>query len=135
MEARYRDTLAGRKRTIHLRPVLAGEIGDFGIPIEQRLLHGGLPENLLAATLPEKDFREWTDAYWARDILDLFSVGKRYSFLKFLELLWVQSGGLCEFTGFTSACEASRHTGQLSRHLRGHGCGASAAPVCDEPRP
>lgn len=108
--ARFRDTLAGRKRSIHLRPVLACEIGDFGIPIEQRLLHGGLPENLLAATLPEKDFREWTDAYWARDILDLFSVGKRYSFLKFLELLWVQSGGLCELTGFTSACEASRQT-------------------------
>lgn len=108
--ARFRDTLSGRKRTIHLRPVLASEVERFGISIEKRLLHGGLPENLMSPTLPEKDFREWADAYWARDILDLFSVGKRYSFLKFLELLWVQSGGMCELTSLTSACEASRQT-------------------------
>jgi predicted AAA+ superfamily ATPase len=108
--ARFRDTLAGRKRTIHMRPVLASELGNFGIPMEHRLLQGGLPENLLSATLPEKDFSEWTDAYWARDILDLFSVGKRYSFLKFLELLWVQSAGMCSLSTFTSACEASRQT-------------------------
>ena len=42
--------------------------------------------------------------------LALFSIGKRYSFLRFLELLWSQSGGLCELTSFTAACEASRQT-------------------------
>jgi hypothetical protein len=38
---------------------------DYG----HRLLRGGLPEFFLAPTLPEHDFQEWIDAYWARDIL------------------------------------------------------------------
>ena len=108
--ARFRDTLAGRKRTIALRPVLASEIGSFGVPMEQRILQGGLPENMMADHLPEKDFQEWIEAFWARDILELFSIGKRYSFLKFLEMLWLQSGGQCELNSFTAACEASRQT-------------------------
>jgi predicted AAA+ superfamily ATPase len=109
--ARFRDTLAGRKRTVRLLPVLHRELPAFGIGSpERRLLHGGLPEQLTAAGLPEKDFAEWIEAFWARDILELFSIGKRYSFLRFLELLWAQSGGLCELTSFTAACEASRQT-------------------------
>jgi predicted AAA+ superfamily ATPase len=109
--ARFRDTLAGRKRTIRLLPVLHRELPAFGIVSpERRMLHGGLPEQLTAPRLPERDFVEWTEAFWARDILELFSIGKRYSFLRFLELLWAQSGGLCELTSFTAACEASRQT-------------------------
>lgn len=109
--ARFRDTLAGRKRTVRLLPVLVREIEGFAIrPLETRLLHGGLPEHLTAARIPTTDFSEWVEAFWARDILELFSIGKRYSFLRFLELLWVQSGGLCELTSFTAACEASRQT-------------------------
>ncbi|MCE2725427.1 MAG: AAA family ATPase [Planctomycetaceae bacterium] len=109
--ARFRDTLAGRKRTVRLLPVLHRELSAFGIGSpERRLLHGGLPEQLTATGLPEKDFAEWIEAFWARDILELFSIGKRYSFLRFLELLWAQSGGLCELTKFTAPCEASRQT-------------------------
>jgi predicted AAA+ superfamily ATPase len=109
--ARFRDTLAGRKRTIRLLPVLHRELPAFGIVSpERRMLHGGLPEQLTAPRLPERDFVEWTEAFWARDILELFSIGKRYSFLRFLELLWAQSGGLCELTSFTAGCEASRQT-------------------------
>lgn len=109
--ARFRDTLAGRKRTVRLLPVLHRELSAFGIGSpERRLLHGGLPEQLTATALPEKDCAEWTEAFWARDILELFSIGKRYSFLRFLELLWAQSGGLCELTKFTAPCEASRQT-------------------------
>jgi predicted AAA+ superfamily ATPase len=109
--ARFRDTLAGRKRTVRLLPVLHRELPAFGIRSpERRLLHGGLPEQLTAPGLPEKDFTEWIEAFWARDILALFSIGKRYSFLRFLELLWSQCGGLCELTSFTAACEASRQT-------------------------
>ena len=109
--ARFRDTLAGRKRTVRLLPVLHRELPAFGISsLDRRLLHGGLPEQLTASGLPSRDFSEWTEAFWARDILELFKVGKRYSFLRFLELLWGQSGGLCELTKFTAACEASRQT-------------------------
>jgi hypothetical protein len=40
----------------------------------------------------------------------LFSIGKRYSLLRFLELLWSQRGGPWERTSFTAACEASRQS-------------------------
>ncbi len=109
--ARFRDTLAGRKRTVRLRPVLFRELGSFGgASLRHRLLHGGLPENLLSPALRDADFVEWREAFWARDILELFPVSKRYSFLRFLELLWAQSGGLCQLTSFTAPCEASRQT-------------------------
>lgn len=109
--ARFRDTLAGRKRTIRMRPVLFRELAKFGVKdLAQRMLHGGLPEHLLADRVPDKDFSEWLEAFWARDVLELFAVSKRYSFLRFLELLWAQSGGLCQLTSFTSPCEASRQT-------------------------
>ena len=45
--ARFRDTLTGRKRSLHLQPVLATEIPLFDANLEKRLLHGGLPEQLL----------------------------------------------------------------------------------------
>lgn len=109
--ARFRDTLAGRKRHLHLPPVLFRELDAFnGGDLRTRLLHGGLPENLLATSFPEKDFTEWLDAYWARDIQELFRLEKRSAFLKLLELLLAQSGGLCELSQMASACGASRQT-------------------------
>lgn len=94
-----------------MHPVLFQELANFGIhDLGQRLLYGGLPEHMLATRLPETDFVEWQEAFWARDIMELFSVSKRYSFMRFLELLWAQSGGLCQLTHFTSQCEASRQT-------------------------
>ena len=54
---RFRDTLAGRKRQLLLSPVLFSELETFDSPpLEKRLLHGGLPENLLSAEFPEADF-------------------------------------------------------------------------------
>src|SRR5437867_2496185 len=47
---KFRDTLTGRKRQIHLTPVLAGELDAFGVKLLRRLLHGGLPPALLADT-------------------------------------------------------------------------------------
>lgn len=42
--APFRDTLAGRKRTVRLLPVLHRKLPAFGIGFpERRLLHGGLP--------------------------------------------------------------------------------------------
>lgn len=109
--ARFQDTLAGRKRQLHLSPVLYSELPDFRQKdLKTRLLHGGLPENLLSGRLPEKDFVEWMDAYWARDIQELFRLEKRSAFLKLLELLLVQSGGLCELNQLAPACGASRQT-------------------------
>lgn len=109
--ARFRDTLTGRKRAVKLSAVLFRELDIFGgLPLKDRLLCGGLPEHLLGGRPDGQDFVEWTESFWARDVLELFSVAKRFSFLRFLELLWAQSGGLCQLTSFTAACEASRQT-------------------------
>ena len=115
--ARFRDTLTGRKRHLHLAPVLFREFRNFGIrDVRRRLFHGGLPENLRASEFPEADFAEWLDAYWARDVQEMFRLEKRDSFLRLLELLLVQSGGLCELSSLTSPCGASRQT--ISNYLR-----------------
>jgi uncharacterized protein len=107
---RFRDTLAGRKRQLHLLPVLYRELPAFGADLKTRMFHGGLPENLVSETFPEKDFVEWMDAFWARDIQELFRLEKRTTFMRLLELLLVQSGQLCELNSMTSACGASRQT-------------------------
>lgn len=107
---RFQDTLAGRKRQLHLLPVLYRELPSFGADLNTRMFHGGLPENLCAETFPEKDFVEWMDAFWARDIQELFRLEKRTTFMRLLELLLVQSGQLCELNSLTSACGASRQT-------------------------
>lgn len=47
---KFRDALTGRKRVVHLRPVLAEELPAFNvIDLRERLLRGGLPPALLAA--------------------------------------------------------------------------------------
>jgi predicted AAA+ superfamily ATPase len=87
------------------------DLDDFRQPgMERRILRGGLPPFFLADRLPDKDFQEWMDAYWAKDIQELFRVEKRAAFLKFAELLLTRSGGMFEATAFTGPCEVSRPT-------------------------
>jgi hypothetical protein len=109
--ARFRDTLAGRKTELWLTPMVAPDLADFGNPdLPHRLLRGGLPPFFLSAELPEGDFQEWMDAYWAKDIQELFRLERRVSFQRFAELLLAQSGGIFEATKFTAPCEVSRTT-------------------------
>ena len=109
--AKFKDTLTGRKREVWLTPMLLDEMRYFGnTDIRHRFLFGGFPAFFESKALPETDLREWIDAYWAKDIQELFSVSKRYSFQKFAELLLVNSGGLFEATRFTAPCEVSRQT-------------------------
>lgn len=108
---KFKDTLTGRKREIWLTPMLLEEMAIFGnSDLRHRFLFGGFPSFFAQTKLPEIDFREWIDAYWAKDIQELFSVGKRNSFLKFAELLLVNSGGVFEATRFTAPCEVTRST-------------------------
>jgi uncharacterized protein len=109
--AKFKDTLAGRKRNIWLTPLLFNEMTLFGkTNLEHRFLFGGLPFIFSENHLPEIEFRDWMDAYWAKDIQDFFSVSKRSSFQKFAELLFAQSGGIFEATRFTAVCEVARST-------------------------
>src|SRR6185295_6592460 len=108
---KFRDTLTGRKRQIHLLPVLCRELEAFGISsIEQRLLRGGLPESLLASERIPDFFAEWLDSYFARDIQELFRVAKRFEFLKLVELMLRQSGGQLEVSSLAKHVGLSRQT-------------------------
>lgn len=114
--SKFRDTLAGRKTELWLTPLCLADLEDFERPdIRHRFLHGGLPPFFLAGSLPEKEFQEWMDAYWAKDIQELFRLERRYSFLKFTELLMAQSGGIFEANKFARPCEVSR--GTISNYL------------------
>ena len=114
--SRFRDTLTGRKSELWLTPMVRADLTDFGQPdLQHHLLRGGLPPFFLEKTLPERDFQEWIDAYWAKDIQELFRLERRYSFQRFLELLMAQSGGMFEATRFSRPCEVSRTT--ISNYL------------------
>ena len=114
--AKFADTLAGRKTEIWLTPMTLQDMDDFGKPdIAQRLLRGGLPPFFLADETPELEFQEWMDAYWAKDMQELFRLERRHSFQKFAELLMARSGGIFEATGYAAPCEVSRST--ISNYL------------------
>jgi predicted AAA+ superfamily ATPase len=113
---RFKDTLVGRKAEIWLTPMISDDMKDFGnTEIRHRFLFGGLPPFFLSEDLPERDFQEWIDAYWAKDIIELFRLERRHSFMKFTELLFAQSGGIFEASRFAGPCEVSRST--ISNYL------------------
>ncbi len=109
--ARFRDTLAGRKHEIWLTPMTLADLADFGsTDLRRRLVRGGLPPFWLSPDVPERDFQEWVDAYWAKDVLELFRLERRRAFQGLFELLLRQSGGLFEATAFARPLEISRTT-------------------------
>jgi predicted AAA+ superfamily ATPase len=114
--ARFRDTLTGRKTVVWLTPMTHADQEAFGgRRLARRLLHGGLPPFYLANEPPEGEFQEWMDAFWAKDIQEMFRLEKRRSFQRFVELLLVASGGIFEATRFARDSEVSRTT--ISNYL------------------
>ena len=109
---KFRDSLTGRKVTVYLPPVLWSECqASFGIgDLDRRLLHGGLPEPLLAGENDPAFFSEWIDGFYARDIQELFQVRNRTGFLKLFRLLLMQSGGMADFSALARDSELSRPT-------------------------
>lgn len=109
---KFRDSLTGRKTVIILPPVLWPECEEaFGIHnLDLRLLHGGLPEQLLAKKKADAFFTEWMDSFYARDIQELFGIRNRTGFLNLLRLLLRQSGGLLDYSSLSRECDLSRPT-------------------------
>ena len=109
---KFRDALTGRKEAVYLCPVLWEECADpFGAPdLDRRLLHGGLPEPLLAERKDPASFNEWIDSFYARDVLDLFGIRNRRGFLSLFRLLLRQSGGQLDYSRLASLSELSRPT-------------------------
>lgn len=108
---KFKDSLTGRKRDVWLVPMIAADLASFAShDLERRMVRGGLPPFFLADRIDDKDYEEWIASYWAKDLSELFVVEKKHSFIKLVELLFAQSGGLFEATSFAGPCEVSRPT-------------------------
>lgn len=90
---KFRDSLTGRKRTVHMTPALWSELPLFKVQdVRRRLALGGLPEVLLSGIQQPGFYSEWLDSFYARDVQELFHVEKRHGFLKLVELVLRNSG-------------------------------------------
>ncbi len=115
--SKFRDTLAGRKRVIHLLPVLWTELAAFSCnDISRRLFQGGLPPALLAKSKSTSFYREWLDSFFARDIQKLFPFRDVDKFNALFEYLLRQSGGQIETSKVASELKISRLT--IESHLK-----------------
>jgi len=113
---KFRDTLTGRKRLVHLTPVLWEELPAFGATLPQRLFQGGLPPALLAPAKQPAFYREWLDSFFARDIQRLFGFRDMNRFNALFEYVLRQSGGQWEVTKTATALGITRPT--VESHLR-----------------
>ncbi|MBI4522300.1 MAG: ATP-binding protein [Deltaproteobacteria bacterium] len=113
---KFRDTLTGRKREVHLVPVLWSEIDAFGATLLRRLYHGGLPPALMADAKTPSLYREWMDSFFARDIQRLFGFRDVNRFNALFDYLLRQSGGQLERTRAAAALGISRPT--VESHLQ-----------------
>lgn len=109
---KFKDSLTGRKVQLLLPPVLWGECNnEFQNPnLSHRLFNGGLPEFFLAKDVDKSLYAEWIDSYYARDIQELFGIRNRTGFLKLLNLLFLQSGGVFEISTLAKESALSRPT-------------------------
>jgi len=114
---KFKDTLTDRKRTILMTPLSLEDLSDFKKEdLLFRMQRGGLPPFFLDKSFPESSFQEWLDSFWAKDIEELFNIEKKSAFLKFFELLALQSGGIFEAKSFASPCGVSHTT--IASYLR-----------------
>ena len=121
---KFRDTLTGRKQTIHLLPVLWREcVEEFEIKeLDRRLLHGGLPEPLLSETIDPSFYSEWIDSFYARDMQELFGIRNRRGFLSLLRLLLRRSGGQVDYARLASDSGLSQPTVKTHMESMRIGC-------------
>lgn len=126
---KFRDLLTGRKIQLFFPPVLWNEcLTEFNIhDFDKRLLNGGLPEFLLSDIKTEELYSEWIDSYYARDILELFNIRIRTGFLKLLQLLFLQSGGVFEITSLAKESGLSRPT--VMAHIEAMSVAHTISPV------
>ncbi|MBP7864957.1 MAG: ATP-binding protein [Acidobacteria bacterium] len=108
---RFRDTLTGRKHDLWLTPMITTDLRDSGITdLDRRFHRGGLPPFFLGETVHEADYQDWMDGFWAKDIQEMFRLGRRHSFQRFFEMVMANSGGIFEATRYAGPCEISRPT-------------------------
>ena len=105
------STLAGQVASVWLTPMTMYDLKEFGVTdLRRRMLHGGLPEFLLAHEPPGAAVEAWADAFWARDIQEPFRLERGAPFRRLFELLMAQSGSMFEAARLSKLCGASRTT-------------------------
>lgn len=82
----------------------------FSATVEKRLLHGGMPQMLLAPKPDPGFYAEWMDSCFARDVSELFRVERRSEFLLLLRLLLRQNGGMATVVHLAKQCGVTRPT-------------------------
>ncbi|EKD26336.1 MAG: hypothetical protein ACD_79C01248G0001 [uncultured bacterium] len=113
---KIKDTLTGRKRVIHLLPVLYHELDSFdNTSIFKRLLHGGLPSAMLNEKKDPEFYREWMDSFYSRDIQKLFAFRESHKFNLLMEYIFRQSGSLWDVSSASKHLGISRQT--ISSHI------------------
>ncbi len=80
------------------------------LDLDRRLLHGGLPVQLLATEPDPVFFEYWMDSFFARDIQELFGVRNRTGFLKILMLVCLRNGGQLDITDLAKESGLMRPT-------------------------
>jgi hypothetical protein len=107
--SKFRDALTGRKEELWLTPMIEADRSSAGGDLLTRLARGGLPPFFLGDG-SDRDFQEWLDSFWAKDVQELFRLERRNSFIRFVELVLARSGGIFEATAFAGPAEVSRPT-------------------------
>jgi uncharacterized protein len=108
---KFKDTLTGRKRLVHLTPVGLDELAAFNnTPLQKRLFHGGLPQPMLADEKKPSFYREWMDSFFARDVQKLFAFRDFGKFNPFFEYVLKQSGGMFDVSKASAMLGISRPT-------------------------
>jgi predicted AAA+ superfamily ATPase len=114
--SKFRDTLTGRKWEVWLVPFIMPDLRDSeSTDLSHRVTAGGMPEAFLGSGVDGGLAAEWLEAFWARDVAELFRVGQKWGFIRLCELLMADSGGVFEAARYAAACELSRQT--VMNHL------------------
>lgn len=107
---KFKDTLTGRKLNLYLTPTINMDLIDFNINLNDRFLKGGLPQFMLSSNVSPQDYNEWIESFWAKDITGIFNIEKKDAFIKFIEMIFMNSGEIFEITKYSKMCEVSRPT-------------------------
>jgi len=106
-----------RTASVWLTPMTMYDLEEAGVTdIRRRMLHGGLPELLLAPEPPgAASIEAWVDAFWARDVQEQFRLERGPQLRRLFAQLMAQSGGMFEAARLAKPCGASRTT--ISNYL------------------
>ena len=114
---KFRDTLAGRKRLVHLLPVLLEELpASAARRSPDASCTAACLRRCWRTSKKPSFYREWLDSFFARDIQRLFGFRDVNRFNAFLEYCLRQSGGQFEQTKAATAVGITRPT--VESHLR-----------------